>query len=655
MCRSHNLTEYRISVRGAMRAEIFPAPTILPIVLTQSAKASRQYAVMAQDPNHSESRNSLHYDIWNPSAHIMHSSFSWPYFLRHAQTNTRLSACLILLVLIPIVSGVRFDQCLNDIRSGKHGELGGTDNRGRPVSDIANATAISYDLCITACGAGSEPFAWSIFSTQFSSWLLPWLALVSQLPFGANDKLDNLVSMLMTVGSPTLAAYSLALTVLNGRWIAKRFASHSYPNLRNAVRILSSLQQSPLRVTTDGSLLSSLVVLPENDDWWSELVMWLDYTHTWSISAVTSISWVIIAYIFTVVDSFTGDITAAVNANGQGVGSLWIWLLPIVIGWLQISPKCDSVRLYQAIARANKIAYVATPSGRPVPASSLSRRRAITLAPGPEDALRRDEGCTAPIYNYARFLPWVQAVEDVRSAFSAASDHAHLHRSVDPEINWEKEDRFASGPSRVNREGTRAQVDAYCTAIGEHTSTRSAWGPHVWSRLCLASILALFLQWGATGAAIIVVWFTPTTGLGCRSGAYLLYGALSTVVWFLLVLSSLLSHYAMTTPHASGKPSVRIARLSSIAFRRLGKLVATCNAIWIVMTCLFQFTNFFDRCYCNSSVLGRGFNSYNVVEFMANDILGMRGAWIGGVVLAAGSATMFVVFVNLFINPQLPD
>jgi hypothetical protein len=112
---------------------------------------------------------------------------------------------------------------------------------------------------------------------------LAYLALVSQLPFGSNHRLDNLLSMLLTVGSPTLAAYSLALTVLNGHWIAQRFAGVSYPNARNAVRILSSLQQSPLKVNADDSLLASLVVLHANDEFWEELAVWLNYVHTWLV------------------------------------------------------------------------------------------------------------------------------------------------------------------------------------------------------------------------------------------------------------------------------------------------------------------------------------------------------------------------------------
>jgi hypothetical protein len=253
---------------------------------------------------------------------------------------------------------------------------------------------------------------------------------VSQLPFGANDKLDNLVSVLLTVGSPALAGYSLALSVLNGRWIARRFGAYDYPNVRYAVQILSSLQQSPLTVTTTNSLLASLVVLPENDEWWRELAIWLNYTHTWSVSAVSSIAWVIIAYVFTLVNSFTDDPAVKIEVTGQAVGSLWIWLLPIVIGWLQISPKCDSLRVRQAIERANKIAYVATPSGVPTLASEVSRQHAISLSPSSDELLRCDERCTAPIYNYSRFLPWTQAVEEVCQVYRVASDRAHKHCSV---------------------------------------------------------------------------------------------------------------------------------------------------------------------------------------------------------------------------------
>ncbi|TFK32299.1 hypothetical protein BDQ12DRAFT_707705 [Crucibulum laeve] len=582
----------------------------------------------------------------------------------HSFSGTQRSSLLKHLVqsimracLLPshVALATDFGQCLADVRSNKLGPVG-LDSVGRNITN-ANASAVSYDICISACGAGQEPFQWSVFSQQFSSWLLPWLALVSQLPFGANDKLENLESVLLTMGSPTLAAYSLTLTVLNGRWIARRFASYHYPNTRNAVRILSSLQQSPLRVTTESTLLASLVILPHNDEWWKELVLWLDYTHTWSISAVTSIAWVVIAYLFTVVDSFTGNIIAAVNANGQGVGSLWLWLLPIVIGWLQISPKCDSVRLSNAVKRANTIAYVAT-EDEPRLASSKSDQRAISLNFENEDETRQDEQCTAPVYNYARFLPWVQAVEDVSDAFRAASYRCHSHESVTAGTKWEDS---GDVPHRNNRMGTIPDVEVYCQPPPVVIRPlRSRWGPGVVSRMLMASALALLLQWGTTGAAVVVVWFTPTKGLGCRSAAYVAFGVLSTVVWLMLVTSSVLTHYSTMQPreyksHAISPVAVRVARSLSIILRRLGKFIAALNAVWIIVTCMFQFSNFFDRCYCNSSVFGLGKHAYNVMEPTAVDVTDMRIAWIGGVCLAGGTAVIFTGFVNLFINPPLPE
>jgi hypothetical protein len=78
-----------------------------------------------------------------------------------------LSTCL-WLAFIPVVLGsVNFDICLAEIQTGKWGLTGGTDNIGRPVSNISQATAITYELCVKACGSGPEPFVWNLFSQQF--------------------------------------------------------------------------------------------------------------------------------------------------------------------------------------------------------------------------------------------------------------------------------------------------------------------------------------------------------------------------------------------------------------------------------------------------------------------------------------------------------
>ncbi|KDR68501.1 hypothetical protein GALMADRAFT_146176 [Galerina marginata CBS 339.88] len=544
---------------------------------------------------------------------------------------------------------------------------GKTDNHGRPLPPSAtSATAITYDLCLSQCGGAQEPFQWNTFSQHFTSWLLPWLALVSQLPFGANDKLANLESMLLAMGSPTLAAYSLALTVLNGRWIARLFSKYHYPNVQSAVRILSSLQQSPLQVDTNDALLASLIVLPQNDEWWKELVIWLGFTHTWSIAAVVSIAWVIIAYIFTIIDSdyFLQDIRTTTNLTGQGVlgngsvGYLWLWLLPIVVGWLQISPKCDSARLTQSIERANHLAYVATSTSAPCKASEVSENHAISLNFSGVDQTRLDERSTPPIFNYARFLPWVQSVMVVSDMFHSASERNRHHSPIIPGARWQGRNSDNSG------QPTAAEVEQYCFpgSPDVHQPSRHRWGldDFVVSRMIIASTLALMLQWGTTAGAVITMWFTPTVGLSCRSGSYITYGVLSTLVWIMLLTSSVLTYYSIHTPPPSHKGqfvfaiAYRGTRWLSIFLRRLGKLLAAINAVWLVTTGVMQLSNFYDRCYCNSSVFWLGKGGYDVIVLTPENAVAMRAAWIGGFSLAAGAAAIFSGFISLFINPPLP-
>jgi hypothetical protein len=147
--------------------------------------------------------------------------------------------------------------------------------------------------------------------------------------------------------------------------------------------------------------------------------------------------------------------------------------------------------------------------------------------------------------------------------------------------------------------------------------------------------------------------------VGCRSTSYLVYASLSTVVWALLLLSSVLSHYpsGVDLSKEGNRPlSASIAANLSVVLRRLGKIIATINAAGIITANIFQFSGFFDRCYCNSSVIGLGtLKAYKVIILQEHDILLLRNGWIGGTVLALGSAAIFVGVLNLLINPSFLD
>lgn len=109
---------------------------------------------------------------------------------------TQSSGINFIAILLFFISGVasrNFPDCLNRFQLDKNITDGGVNYNGTLV-DNPESVGLTYGRCVQYCGSGQESFNWSIFSQQFSGWLLPWLALVSQLPFGSESRLDNLVS-----------------------------------------------------------------------------------------------------------------------------------------------------------------------------------------------------------------------------------------------------------------------------------------------------------------------------------------------------------------------------------------------------------------------------------------------------------------------------
>ena len=396
-------------------------------------------------------------------------------------------------------------------------------SKGAHVVTTDAATAISYAGCSTYCGNGQEPFSWTVFSQEYSAWLLPYLALLSQLPFGARHKTDNLMSVILTLGSPILAGYSLYMTLLNGRWINDHlFSGVNYPSAtvrQSVVRVLSSLQQVPLRVHPGKSArFESLVVHPNNDHWWITLAAELDYSHMWSIASATSIAWVVIAYLLTVAQSLS-SVADNINSNGQGTGSVWLWLLPIVVGWLVLSPKCDYDRVYDAYHKANRQVFVADSRDPSAAPTQVTSDFGLTISPSPHWELHDrnitspDESRIPPVFNYARTLSWSRTVYTTSLFYRAAWRNSSHRIGVDGKHIPEN---VRNDVPRESRLGNRGQISDYCHPDHHHEypGVNVLWPRGVFFNMITASIMALQLQWATTAAAVLTAWFSPTVVSG---------------------------------------------------------------------------------------------------------------------------------------------
>jgi len=162
-----------------------------------------------------------------------------------------------------------------------------------------------------------------------------------------------------------------------------------------------------------------------------------------------------------------------------------------------------------------------------------------------------------------------------------------------------------------------------------------------------ASVFALILQCGITAAAAIIVVFTPTIGLGCRSLAYVIYGGIAILILFLTIISTISARISETRVGESTAFSIKaLTRSIAIILRRSCFLLAFVNATGLIVLSSLQFSSFLDNCYCNGSVTGHGKDSYIIISF-EGWVPTMRTSRILATVLAAISMSIYMFFLWL--------
>ena len=135
-------------------------------------------------------------------------------------------------------------------------------------------------------------------------------------------------------------------------------------------------------------------------------------------------------------------------------------------------------------------------------------------------------------------------------------------------------------------------------------------------------------------------------GLGCQSGSYLIYGLVSTVAWLTLVLSVTLSHqWSVQMGNIAKRPHCLLGPLAVVT-RLLGKSLATANAIFLVITSIFQFTGTYDNCWCDACIPTLGPEAGWIVLFASDAEIAAasKNAWIGEVLMSAFSVAFITCF-----------
>ncbi|KAI1125046.1 hypothetical protein F5Y10DRAFT_279745 [Nemania abortiva] len=628
-----------------------------------------------------------------------------------------------------------------------------------PLATPNLVAGINYNACVKYCGYDklSTVFSFEIFSAGATNYLLPWLALTAQLPFetGENGVLANVMSFSYAVGSPMLITYSLATTILNQHWLREKFRKLEapdrplHPTSRNVRIFLQESQQLPLRLSHEDGDLASLIVLSDNVDWWEKLKTSILLTRRGvTLSLVAQILVAVLSWILTIILAFETALGNASAALALAAGTLWVWLVPLIFGWIVVGTQMQYGTIDRALKRDMINISDDRPSGHsgpdgshdgmhhnavndmlvdapdlPVPfvqanvprqvdsgtansgpimphnsspqqvgavriigkrqkafrvAHEQKLMRPLTRSPSEGSSFRLeppssdfdipnclglsvagDEKQEGPAFNYARIFTWWNMANRLYQALKKTDDNLDGKLDLDLEP-VSRELRFGQDTLK----GDALVLSRYCGLA--HDNARSGnsqiepeeineyprWSQldsEFYQRMIIAMAIAVYVQWGSTSAGLIIAYLTEVTGLGCRAGGYLLYGVLATLAFFFLFISSIISHAAMLRHEVLQAGGVRngnvnsqklalrhhILRFCAVLTRMLGRTLAVANAIWIILSSLWELVGFYDNCWCDTVYLSKGPRGWVLLFVDANDMAHAAVApWAGGIFLS---------------------
>ncbi|KAK6083869.1 hypothetical protein SCUP515_01565 [Seiridium cupressi] len=626
------------------------------------------------------------------------------------------------------------------------------------ISTNANDVwGINLRTCYDYCGWDKlqTVFSFQIFSSGATNYLLPWLALTSQLPFetGEHNVIANFMSFCYALGSPIIVTYSLMITILNQHWLRTHFRLlESHGPMRETVKyarqFLQESQQVPLRLSQDDGSLGSLVVLAENKIWWERLSESVQRTRRGvTLSLIAQIIVAIMSWVLTVIAAFLSSLGNPTEALILSGGSLWVWLVPIICGWIMVGTQNDHSTIAHALARddaaiagssmvsmevnrkgrtrhfsnatsrtlgvenneQDTISAVYAHSEKGVfeefdPATGMTMFRKFEKQRGFRVAHSRnkmqplvrtsveggkirleeeqvipsclgfsvagDEKQEGPTFNYARMFTWWYVARQVHDAFESTAKNFEARK----DLNGVEKPEYEKLRHKDLRGDTLSLLQ-YCRLatkdglriVPKDTAEYPRWGEldaAFWQRNAIAVAMALFVQWGTTGAALTVAYLTEVVGLGCRSGSYVIYGFLATLSFLLLFSSSFLSHAAMLhhqalhvanraaaekeTQPAPPPSSLKWYRVGAVTTRISGRILVACNTLWLVLISFWELIGFFNNCWCDGVTFSRGNRGFIILfKDAAEMAVAAIPAWAGGVflsifVVAASSGTFWL-------------
>ncbi|KAF2845471.1 hypothetical protein T440DRAFT_264896 [Plenodomus tracheiphilus IPT5] len=410
-----------------------------------------------------------------------------------------------------------------------------------------HTTQISRQGCFEVCGTGTAYYSWNEVSSTITTWILPVIGTLLQAPFESNATRRTLLAIARWVGSPIA---SLSYVLWNIKVSAKAAVmvdmavkfdetpdrKLDFGSMRDSMYLLLVMNQYSIKSTAALSgkeaegllrivLFSKDLKLTDTDKNLRQMRRILarelrEMRRRGAVPVFVSTMWFIFAFALSIQAAF-GDLGQNTTAHDLALGCLLAWFPILIMG---------------SIVDRNPIAAEAI------------RKKLNALVDHVRHALRNGEHRKEFINtfrdqpDFEQLGPWVDRVtskgEHMYDFFVEFAGQARIrwHYGVAHPILCDIENCYIAEKGRnwlAKEQEARSKL-----VLGPVNDEGLVWFD---IREFWQVTSAIIIVGGSCGGAFILSYFTPTVGLGCRSGGYTIFFSVALgllimemIVWLVL-------------------------------------------------------------------------------------------------------------------------
>ncbi|KAI1665023.1 hypothetical protein L13192_11142 [Pyrenophora tritici-repentis] len=437
--------------------------------------------------------------------------------------------------------GINIDQCAQDFASNK--TLQDLWSWTGPIIGVVrnNTTQISREGCLHVCGTGYDAYPWKDISGVITTWILPVIGTLLQAPFESNATWRTLLAITRWVGSPIaslsyvlwnikVSAKAALMVDMAVRYDETPGRETHFGSMRDSMYLLLVMNQYTLTPTArlrelqkeaEGLLRITLFskdlklietrsgkTLREKRGKLAREVR--EIRRRGAVPVFISIMWFLFAFSLSIQDSFV-HLGANSTAHDLALGCLLAWFPILILG---------------SIVDRNPIA------------ADVIRKKLSKLVDQVHCSLRDSENREKFIstfkdeIDYPELRLWIEKIANVDEHLYSQMHDFFVEFAGQARIRWhygaahailsDIENCYVADKGRnwlANEQEARASL-----VLGRINDDGLMWFDlrefwQIWT--------AIIIVGGSCGGAFILSYFTPTVGLGCRSGGYTIFFSVS--------------------------------------------------------------------------------------------------------------------------------